>query len=110
MHCTDAKGRPEKVALVEALVQVCFPKVTADQFVTTLQTQFNVSLQDCTREEELAFIKFYTLPTDQLRCKKKMPLSYFDQVYDALKNYFQIEPAVKEEKKFITKDGVVDLT
>ena len=53
MHCTSSNGAVIKVALVEALVQVCFHNISADQFVDALLNLFNISLEGNKREKEI---------------------------------------------------------
>lgn len=122
MHRHIGSGRILKIALVEALVKVCFENVTTEQFLSAMEHRFNFHLEDCTRDEELTFIQFYTLPTTQLKCKKVISIDFFAQCYEALKTSFTV-PTIKRElednhtqavngpkRRKIVIEGTIDLT
>ena len=122
MHRQDQHGRVSKIALVEALVKVCFDQVSTDQFLSALKNVFNLTLEDCSRAEELAFIQFYTLPTSRLKCRKIICIDYFAHFYDRLKLHFTAPLPIKRElditnvsnqapkRRKLKIEGTIDLT
>ncbi|KAH9524819.1 hypothetical protein Btru_027953 [Bulinus truncatus] len=67
--------------LVEAVSKLYFPTVPLAEFVKVLQTVLKVNLYECTAEEEAAFVQYYNLPVNKLKCNKIIRV-------DDLENYF----------------------
>ncbi|XP_013065562.2 uncharacterized protein LOC106054299 isoform X1 [Biomphalaria glabrata] len=73
--------RKGNFCLVEAVSKLYFPTVPLAEFVKVLQTILKVNLYECTAEEEAAFVQYYNLPVNKLKCNKIIRV-------DDLENYF----------------------
>ncbi|ESO89622.1 hypothetical protein LOTGIDRAFT_164924 [Lottia gigantea] len=63
-----------KFCLVEAVCKLYFSQVNIQEFLFVLQNVFKVRLHTCMDDEEKAFIQYYNLPVNMLKCNKMVHL------------------------------------
>lgn len=77
----DKPGRKGRFCLVEAVCKLYFNGYSVLEFLFALEKVLNVSLMICNDEEEKAFIQYYSLPVEVLKCNKMIE-------FDDLKKFF----------------------
>lgn len=80
----DLPHRKGRFCLVEAVSKLYFPTVPLTEFVKVLQVVLKVNLHECTPQEETAFVQYYNLPVNKLKCNKIIKVddleAYFPQL------------------------------
>ena len=77
----DKPNRKGRFCLVEAVCKLYFNGYSVHEFLFALENVLNVTLVICSDEEEKAFIQYYTLPVEVLKCNKMIE-------FDDLKKFF----------------------
>lgn len=80
----DLPHGKERFCLVEAASKLYFPTVMLTEFVKVLEEVLKVKLHECTPQEERAFVQYYNLPVNKLKCNKIIRVddleTYFPQL------------------------------
>lgn len=77
----DKANRKGRFCLVEAVCKLYFNGYSVHEFLFALEKVLNVNLVICNDEEEKAFIQYYSLPVEVLKCNKMIE-------FDDLKKFF----------------------
>lgn len=90
-------GRSGKFCLVEAICKLYYGNTTVSHFLFTIENV--LATFTCTELEEQAFIQYYQLPVNVLKCNKMIELSAFENLYPQLTEVLKgVSPEVANSK------------
>lgn len=114
ISCLVKEETNQQFALIEAISRVYFPQCSLDEFINAIANVLQISIYQLNRDEEKAFITFYGLPTESLKCSKVLNLHELDQFMPQMKYMFRdreqphLEASQNQEVPASTRAGLVD--
>ena len=106
VSCLVKEGSKQQFALIEAVSRVYFPKCRLDEFLDAVSKVLQISVYQLNKDEEKAFIKFYGLPTESLKCNKVVNLKDLDQQMPRMKYMFADKMSTNPHKPGLGKPNV----
>ena len=109
VSCLIKPNIDEAFALIEAVAKLYFPTATISKLQIVLIEQLQIPLYTLSSSEERAFINFYGLPTNRLKCNKAISLNYLQKCVEKLREIFgpspqkEKMPASKQESHVISR-------
>lgn len=84
----DLPHRNGRFCLVEAVSKLYFPTVPLAEFLKVLHEVLKVNLHECTSEEEAAFVQYYNLPVNKLKCNRIIKVDDLEMYFPQLNYMF----------------------
>ena len=84
----DSLDRQGRYCLVEAVCKLYFNGCSVNEFLFALEKVLNVPLLTCNDDEEKAFIQYYNLPVDVLKCNKMIKFDDLETFFPQLSYMF----------------------
>ena len=88
VSCLIKPSIDEAFALIEAVAKLYFPTATITDLQIVLIEQLQIPLYTLSKKEEIAFINFYGLPINHLKCNKAISLNYLQKCVNKLRTIF----------------------
>ena len=95
VSCLIKPSIDEAFALIEAVAKLYFPAATITDLQLVLIEQLQIPLYTLSKKEEMAFINFYGLPTNHLKCNRAISLNYLQKCVNKLRVIFSSKVAIK---------------
>lgn len=105
ISCLVKEDTNQQFALIEAISRVYFPQCSLDEFINAVATVLQISIYQLNRDEEKAFITFYGLPTESLKCNKVLNLRELDQFMPQMKYMFRDREQVHLDQTHLSAPG-----
>lgn len=86
--CLEQEGRNGRFCLVEAVCKLYFNGCSVHEFLFALENVLNVPLLTCSDAEEKAFIQYYSLPVDALKCNRMIKFGDLENFFSQLTYMF----------------------
>lgn len=106
--CLEQDDRNGRFCLVEAVCKLYFNGCSVNEFLFALENVLNVPLITCTDAEEKAFIQYYSLPVDALKCNKMIKFDDLENYFPQLTYMFPTKEAIEQsdvEQESVQESG-----
>jgi len=101
-------SRAGQYCLVEAVCKLYFNGCRVKEFLFALENVLNVPLTNCTDAEERAFIQYYSLPVQELKCNKMITFKDLEKYFPQLSYMFPSKEAIAQSEKDGSENIIMD--